>query len=215
MNTFCNKHLTIDTLFYTVKITRINYMLKRLFTSKARIKLLETFLLNPDGEFFIRELTRKLNEQINSVRRELGNLKSMGLLRSRFKNRKKFYVVNKSFILFNELRSILIKASSTLDNISKKLQKLGKIDLLVITGIFLEKNTPTDLFIVGEVDKQQLEDLVNREIETKRPIKTSIISKEDFLYRLKINDKFVKELMNDPENIIAVNRLEKYTEDNV
>ncbi len=190
-------------------------MLKKLFTSKARIKLLETFLLNPDGEFFIRELTRKLNEQINSVRRELGNLKSMGLLRSRFKNRKKFYIVNKNFILFNELRSIIIKASSTLDTISKKLQKLGKIDLLVITGIFLEKNTPADLFIVGEVNKEQLEDLVNREIETKRPIKTSIITKEDFLYRLKINDKFVRELISDPENIIAVNKLEKYTEDNV
>lgn len=185
-------------------------MLKKLFTSKARIKLLEVFLLNPDGEYFIRELTRKLDEQINSVRRELSNLKSIGLLRSRFKNRKKFYVVNKHFILFNELKSIIIKASSTLDNISKKLQKLGDIDLLIISGIFIEKNSPTDLFIVGKIDKQQLEDFVSRELETKRPIKMSIINKEDFLYRLKINDKFVKDLLADPENIVAINKLEKY-----
>lgn len=190
-------------------------MLKRLFTSKARIKLLETFLLNPDGEFFIRELTRKLNEQINSIRRELGNLKSVGLLRSRFKNRKKFYVVNKHFVLFNELRSIIVKSSSTLDNIAKKLQKLGKIDLLVVSGIFVEKNSPADLFIVGEITKQELEDFINREIETKRPIKTSVISKEDFLYRLKINDKFVREFINDPENIIVVNKLEKYMQEAV
>lgn len=185
-------------------------MLKRLFTSKARIKLLETFLLNPDKEFFIRELTRALNEQINSIRRELGNLKSIGLLRSRFRNRKKFYIVNKGFILFNELRSILIKASSTLDVIAKKLQKLGNIDLLVISGIFLEKNTPTDLFIVGEINQDELQDFLTRELEPKRPIKMSIITKEDFLYRLKINDKFVKDLLSDPENIIAVNKLEKY-----
>lgn len=190
-------------------------MLKQLFTSMARIKLLETFLLNPDGEFFIRELTRRLDEQINSVRRELGNLKSLGLLRSRMKNRKKFYIVNKNFILFNELRSIIIKASSTLENISKKLQKLGKIDLLVISGIFLEKRSPTDLFIVGDIGKQELEDFLTKEIETKRPIKMSVISREDFLYRLKINDKFVMELLNDPENIIAVNKLERYTEDAV
>lgn len=188
-------------------------MLKKLFTSKARIKLLETFLLNPDGEFFIRELTRKLDEQINSIRRELGNLKSLGLLRSRFKNRKKFYIVNKHFVLFNELRSIIIKASSTLDNLAKKLQKIGKIDLLVISGIFLEKNSPADLFIVGDVSKQELEDFVGREIETKRPIKMSVINREDFLYRLKINDKFVHDLISDPENIIAVNKLEKYTEE--
>lgn len=190
-------------------------MLKQLFTSNTRIKLLETFLLNPDGEFFIRELTRKLGEQINSIRRELGNLKSLGLLRSRFKNRKKFYIVNKHFILFNELRSIVVKASTTLDNLSKQLQKFGKIDLLVISGIFLEKNSPADLFIVGEINKQELEDFINRELEMKRPIKMSVISKEDFIYRLKINDKFVRDLVRDPENIIAVNKLEKYTEEAV
>lgn len=185
-------------------------MLKKLFTSNARIKLLEVFLLNPDGEFFIRELTRKLDEQINSIRRELGNLKSMGLLRSRVKNRKKYYVVNKNFVFFNELRSIIIKGSVTLDGIAKKLQKLGKIELLVISGIFIEKNSATDLFIVGEVDRDQLQDFVNRELETKRPIKMSIISRDDFVYRLKINDKFVRDILDDPENIIAVNRLEKY-----
>jgi hypothetical protein len=53
-------------------------MLKALFSSKARIKLLTAFLLNPDEEYFIRELTRKLDEQINSIRRELDNLKKIG-----------------------------------------------------------------------------------------------------------------------------------------
>jgi hypothetical protein len=43
----------------------------------------------------------------------------------------------------------------------------------------------------------------------------SVINKEDFLYRLKVNDKFVHELLSDPENIIAVNKLEKYLEDRV
>lgn len=190
-------------------------MLKKLFTSKARIKLLEIFLLNPDGEFFIRELTRRLDEQINSIRRELGNLKSIGLLRSRAKNRKKFYIVNKGFLLFNELRSIIVKASSTIDEISKKLQKLGDMDLLVISGVFLDKKSPTDLFIVGEIERSVLEDFISREIETKHPIKMSLMSREDFLYRLKINDKFVTELLNDPENIIPVNKLEKYMDANV
>jgi hypothetical protein len=43
----------------------------------------------------------------------------------------------------------------------------------------------------------------------------SVLPREDFLYRLKIRDKFVQELLNDPENIIAVNKLEKYLEDAV
>ena len=82
-------------------------MLKRLFTSKVRVKLLKVFLSNPDEEYFIRELTRKLDEQINSVRRELDNLKKAGLLNFKTKNRKKYYIVNKNFILFPELKSII------------------------------------------------------------------------------------------------------------
>lgn len=188
-------------------------MLKRLFTSKARIKLLETFLLNPEAEFFIRELTRRLGEQINSVRRELGNLKNLGLLRSRMKDRKKFYIVNKHFLLFNELRAIVMKSSGTLEQLAKKIQKLGDIDLLIISGVFIEKNAPTDLFIVGNVNKQALSDFFNREFDPKYPIKTSVLSREDFLYRLKINDKFVKDIVNDSENVIAINHLEKQLEE--
>ncbi len=188
-------------------------MLKRLFTSKARIKLLETFMMNPDGEFFIRELTRLLNEQINSVRRELGNLKSLGLLRSRMKNRKKFYVVNKHFVLFNELRAIILKSSASFEQLAKKIQKCGEIDLLVISGAFIEKNTAADLFIVGNVNKAELNDLFTKEFDPKFPVKTSVMSREDFLYRMKINDKFVKEIVNDTDNVIAINHLEKYLEE--
>ncbi|MBP9718692.1 hypothetical protein KBD59_05370 [Candidatus Gracilibacteria bacterium] len=184
-------------------------MLKRLFTSNARIKLLETFLLNPDGEFFIRELTRKLGEQINSVRRELTNLKSVGLLKSRAKNRKKFYVVNKNHLLYNELRSIFRKASSTFEELSKAIQKMGEVDLLVISGAFIEKNSPTDLFIVGEIDKHELQEYINKEFDPKFPLKMSIMSYDDFMYRMKINDRFVKELLTDQENVISINKLEK------
>lgn len=190
-------------------------MLKRLFTSKARIKLLQTFLLNPDGEYFIRELTRKLDEQINSVRRELSNLKSIGLLRSRFKNRRKFYIVNKNFMLFHELRSIIVKSSSTLDDMAKKILKLGQIDLLILSGVFLDRNCATDLFIVGKIDKAELEDLFTRELNVKQAVRMSIMSREDFIYRIKVNDKFVRELVADPENLIVENKLEKYLEETV
>lgn len=49
-------------------------MLEQLFGSKTRTKLLKLFLLNDDRPYFIRELTRIIDTQINSVRRELQNL---------------------------------------------------------------------------------------------------------------------------------------------
>ncbi len=185
-------------------------MLKRLFTSGARIKLLTLFLFNPDEEYFIRELTRKLDEQINSVRRELDNLKKIGLLKSKTKNRKKYYVVDKNFIAFNELKAIFTKALSDKDAIGKKIAKCGEIVFMVLSGVFVEKNSTVDLLLVGDVDKQKLEQVLNAEIETEteKPVRYSILTREDFLYRLKCKDRFITEILHDPENIIAVNQLD-------
>ena len=185
-------------------------MLKRLFTSNTRIKLLTLFLLNPDEEYFIRELTRKLDEQINSIRRELDNLRKLGLLKSKTKNRKKFYVVNKQFVIFNELRSIIIKAMSGKDDLVKKITKFGDVEFLALLGVFVDKPSPVDILLVGNVDKNKLQEFLNSEIETEKPIRFSILSKDDFLYRIKCKDQFIQAILTDPDNIIAVNKLEKY-----
>jgi len=52
-------------------------MLKVLFTSNTRVKILKHFFLYPKDKFFIRQLTRDLDEQINGVRRELESLKKI------------------------------------------------------------------------------------------------------------------------------------------
>lgn len=185
-------------------------MLKNLFTSKVRIKLLTLFLLEPEVEYYIRELTRKLDEQINSVRRELTNLKKLGLLRSRMRMRKKFYVVNKEFILFEDLRNIILKSMNSKEKVVKGLKKIGNIDFLLMTGIFTGmENDPVDLLIVGQVNRDELEHFLNQELETERPVKFSILSRDDFLYRMKCRDRFVFNLMRNKKNIVKVNRLEK------
>lgn len=182
-------------------------LLKRLFTSNARVKLLNLFMANPDDEFFIRELTRKLDEQINSVRRELTNLKKIGLLRSRLRNRKKYYLIDKNFFLFNDLKSIITKCGSEKEGISKKIAKLGNIDFLALSGVFVGKQSQADILIVGEIDSGALADLLDREMEASDPVRFTIMKKDDFLYRLKCHDKFVTEMVSDKNNIIAINKL--------
>ncbi len=184
-------------------------MLKRLFTSNTRIKILTLFLLNPDEEYFIRELTRKLDEQINSVRRELDNLKKAGLLKSKIKNRKKYYVVNKNFVVFQDLRNIIVKAMSGRDDLVKKVTKLGDVDFLALLGVFVDKASPVDLLIVGNIDKDRLQQFLNTEIESEKPVRFSILSRDDFLYRIKCKDQFIHSILADPDNIVAVNKLEK------
>lgn len=186
-------------------------MLKALFSSKARIKLLTTFLLNPDEEFFIRELTRRLDEQINSIRRELDNLKKAGLLKSKVRNRKKYYHANKDFVIFSELRSIIMKANNTDDELVRKISKMPGVELLVLNGIFVGKDAAVDLLLIGELDKNKLQKALE-ESKMGKNIKFTMISKKDFLYRLECKDKFIHDIMNDEKSVLVVNKLKKELE---
>lgn len=184
-------------------------MLKNLFTSNARVKILTLFLLKPDEEYFVRELTRKLDEQINSIRRELDNLKQIGILKSKVKNRKKFYSVNKNHILYHELRNIIVKTTNSSENLIKNIAKMGKVDFLLISGVFIEKDSPVDLLIVGEIEKKKLEKFLD-DLETNEAIKFSTLSTEDFIYRLKCHDQFILDLIQDKANLVGINKLEGY-----
>lgn len=183
-------------------------MLKQIFSSNARVKLLKVFLLNPDEEFFIRELTRKLDEQINSIRRELDNLKKIGLLRSRVRNRKKYYTVNQAFVIYSELRDIFIKASSNDEQIGRAISKMGEVDFLLLSGVFLGKESNVDLLVVGEVDKKKLQAYLDKTVKDK-DIKFTIISSKDFLYRLECKDKFVVDILSEEKNMVLINKLKK------
>ncbi len=184
-------------------------MLKRLFTSSTRIKLLSLFLLNPDEEFFIRELTRKLDEQINSIRRELDNLKKMGLLKSKERNRKKYYVVNKNFIVFHELKNIIMKAMSDKENLVKKMLQFGDLDVIVLAGQFVDKEAPVDLLVVGTINRESMDNYLHNEMQTSHPVRFSLMTRDDYVYRRKCKDKFLHDIVDDPDNIVALNRLEK------
>lgn len=182
-------------------------ILKRLFTSQTRVKLLSLFMSNPEEEFFIRELTRRLEEQINSVRRELDNLKRAGILKSRMKNRKKFYVVDKNCAIFPDLRSIIQKCTDQNERVVEGMLKLGKAELILLSGFFIHKESEVDLLIVGEIDKQKLTAFLEKEVNSEEPIRFSLMSKSDFLYRVKCNDRFVKDLLTNPQNLIAHNQM--------
>ena len=79
-------------------------MIEQLFGSKTRVKLLHLFTNNPNRAFYVREITRKIDEQINSVRRELSNLLSIGVITSESANNRLYYEVNQEYEHYNSLQ---------------------------------------------------------------------------------------------------------------
>jgi len=187
-------------------------VLKALFSSQTRVKLLSTFLLHPEQEYFIRELTRLLGEQINSIRRELENLRRIGLVKSRHRNRKKFYHVDQEFPFYSELRGIFSKEIQTESPIIASLKKLPNVQLIILAGSFTGTESKVDLLLVGPVKKEMLEALLLQDPQLKN-VKYSIFAEADFLYRLSLKDRFILEILNDPRHLIVHNTMQKQIEE--
>src|ERR1700751_5100280 len=79
-------------------------MIEQLFGSKTRVKLLQLFYSNPNRSFYVREITRKIDEQINSVRRELSNLLSIAIITSDNTNNKLYQEANQTDEYFEPLQ---------------------------------------------------------------------------------------------------------------
>ena len=174
--------------------------------------MLKTFLMHTDREFFVRELSRNLNEQINAVRRELENLRKIGLLRHRTKDRKKYFFINESFILYPELKSLFLKSLNAQEGLTASLLGLGDIQLILLSGHYTsaKHESPVDLLVVGNIDRDEFTDFIDGLSGNGDEIRYSLISPDNFLYRLQYNDSFILGLLNDKRNIMVHNRLKKF-----
>lgn len=187
--------------------------LKALFSSQTRVKLLSVFLLHPEEEYFIRQLTRLLSEQINSIRRELENLRRIGLVKARHKNRKKFYKTDMEFIFFNELKGMFSKDVKGGESPTvAALKNLPGLQFLELAGTFMGTHSKVDLLVVGDLKKDVIELLLAQDASM-RNVKYSLFSKADFLYRLSLRDRFILEIVDDPRHMVAVNNIQKEVEE--
>src|ERR1700742_2155405 len=146
-------------------------MIEQLFGSKTRVKLLQLFYSNPNRAFYVREITRKIDEQINSVRRELSNLLSIGIITSDATQNRLYYEVNQDYQYYKPLGMIFggLKAEaapapkaakkekkaaepqevpaapradvSTEHPMAKGFRSLGKVELALLTGQFTRDET--------------------------------------------------------------------------
>lgn len=184
-------------------------MLEHLFGSRTRVKLLRLFLTHSDKHFFVRELTRLIDEHINSVRRELQHLEELGLIKTKSEQRKKYYSVDTSFSLYPELKALILKSRLTLEKqFVSKLQSLGHISYLSLMGYFVDDTASAiDLFIVGSLPKKHLQRMLE-EFTTQfgRELRYTIMSKTEYDYRKDVTDKFLFTLLNNRQ-VIVVNTI--------
>jgi len=190
-------------------------MLEQLFGSQTRVRLLQIFLSNPEEKYFVRELTRNLNSQINAIRRELENLEELGAIRiveekgEQKQQKKKFYQSNLDFILHHELKSIFQKAQFLLEKkFAKAVSKIGKVYYLALTGSFVgKKDVPIDIIAVGTLSKKKFAKLIKEfQKNLKRELNYTLLDKEEFNYRRNVADRFLYNIL-DSDKIVLIDEI--------
>lgn len=190
-------------------------MIEQLFGSKTRVKLLELFYSNPNRSFYVREITRKIDEQINSVRRELANLLNAGIIVSENTNNRLYYEVNQEYEYFSPLSEIFgstgpsgerkpTKATAAGSSENDDLKALGNIELALYTGQFTrDESSGIDFLLVGNVNDNQVEKYVaNLEKQEGKEIRYTVLTPQDFEYRQKIKDRFLSTVMLSKKQVL-------------
>ena len=183
-------------------------MLEQLFGSRTRVKVLALLLNNPTRSYFVGEITRKVDEQINSVRRELANLKAIGLVKSRAKKGKIFYQANPKAEIYTDLKKIFGKVHQETvyeNKIADKLKTAGVIQFASLHGYFVEdSSSPVDLFIIGTVDKVKMRPVVKElSSEVGHEINYTIMSPEEYQERRDLFDRFLTEILSSTKIVVV------------
>lgn len=176
--------------------------LEKLFGSKTRAKLLSLFFSNQNKSYYVREISRVIEEQINSVRRELTNLSSLGLVKIENYENKVYYSANTkhpfarpmSQIFSSKIESVqdVEVKRNTWDDYRRPVKDL--LDAMVVTNR-LPGQDGLDLLIVGDDSSHKLArwaELVEK--RQGKPINYAIFSKEDYFYRKSMHDRFIADV---------------------
>lgn len=196
-------------------------MVEQLFGSKTRVKLLQLFYSNPNRSFYVREITRKIDEQINSVRRELANLLNIGIIVSDTTNNRLYYEVNQEFEHYQPLRQIFgqpssvkapkkivggstdtVKSAPTSDQ--DRLKALGNVEIALFTGQFTrDDRSGVDLLVVGDINQNALAKFVAElEAQEGKDIRYTHMPTQEFTYRRDIKDRFITILLESKKQIL-------------
>ena len=205
-------------MVYTEAIMDI---LSKLFSSKPLVKIMRLFLLNPETCFESKDIISRSKVSSSALRTEIKILSDIGFVKkksfykeklisskSRKVNKKRVqgWCLDDSFPYLHPLR-LLLMGSDILNkkDAIKKIQKAGKIKLVVLSGIFLkEENGRVDMLIVGDdIKKKSIENtLKSVESEIGKELSYSIMDTKEFQYRSNMRDRFVRDILDYPHEIL-------------
>ena len=175
----------------------------KILGSPARVKIMRLFLLNQTKGLSNKDITKRSRVSTNLANKELRLLSSINFIK---KHATGEYFFNTTFKYTTELEDLLINS----DSLDKKMildtfKKVGKIKLMVVSGIFIKnKDTRVDLLIVGDkMSRSKIDEGIRKlEAEIGTELVYALFDTKEFNYRLNMYDKLVRDIIDFPHEVV-------------
>lgn len=180
-------------------------MLAQLLSSKPKTNLINLFLAHPGRSFSYTELRLAAGCAPVLLKPTLRELTKMEFLCVTEKKHVKYYQMNRHFALYPELVNLLRKVRKLpADLLAKEAGKLGNCKLIALTGVFAGKpRIETDVLFVGRISPAKFAKFLKvAEKFAEQEINYTVFSPQEYEYRRIMNDRFVKNIMDNAPVVV-------------
>ena len=181
--------------------------LPNLLSSKVRQKLFRLYFSQTNRRYYLRELERLLGEPVGNIRRELLRWSKAGLFLREKVGNLTYYSLNKSFPLYEELRTIVSKTIGIEYILKEGLKGIESIVVAIIYGSVASGedtgNSDIDVLLIGNPDMDELVNNVQEmEKELGREINYVLYAPEEFKRKKEARNTFIIDALRNPKVFI-------------
>lgn len=175
-----------------------------MFVSKVRVKMLQLFLSSQESLFHVREIVRRVDEEINAVRRELARMEKFGMVTSEWRANRRLYRFRKDYVLYSELLNMVNKSVGLGGAIVKSKARLGKIKYAMMATRFAKNEISSpedvDVLVVGQIVQPELQSIIaDEQAKREREINYTFMDEPEFIFRVKRRDPFILRVLVQPK----------------
>ena len=121
--------------------------------SKATVKILNYYFLNPHAAHYINELARLLDLDPKNADRTLKKLEEEGILASEFKGKERYFSLLKNAPLVKHFRAVFLRTAGFEEQLRAALKKVAGVEAAYIFGSYAKKTmdaaSDIDLAVIG------------------------------------------------------------------
>jgi uncharacterized protein len=175
-----------------------------LFASATLGRLLYLFMLEPEREYYQRELQRLSGAHLRQLQRDLERLRRSGLVACRTHGNRTYYRAVPAHSAFADLRAVVMKTWGIGNELNAALAGLGgTVALAFVYGSFARgdhvADSDVDVLIVGSVTRRAVAvALADASRSLGRELNPVIIAPVDFSRRRREGDHFVTSVLAGP-----------------